>query len=134
MTMNSANAATIAPTAWPIQYSTASRVLIRPEDRSPTVTAGLMWQPETGPMAYAMARSDRPKANATPSGPITFPAMTAEPTPPNTRTNVPTASAMPRLYVMPPPFRCRTDVRRLPDRRPRGQPAQGSWRGRVSGR
>src|SRR3954452_7585277 len=41
-----------------------------------------------------------PKANPTPSGPITFPAITADPTPPKTRTKVPTASATPRRYGM----------------------------------
>src|SRR4051794_15383753 len=66
---------------------------MRRETSSPSVTAGLMWQPETGPTAYAIASSESPNANATPRFPILSPATTAAPTPPKTSTNVPTHSA-----------------------------------------
>src|SRR4051812_11543816 len=59
-----------------------------------------MWHPEMGPIAYAIASSESPKAKAMPSTPIACPAITAEPTPPNTRTNVPTASATGRRWFM----------------------------------
>src|SRR5687767_11811930 len=55
-----------------------------------------MWQPDTGPIAYAIASSDNPKANATPRLPTSAPAITAVPTPPNTSTNVPMHSAAAR--------------------------------------
>ena len=35
--------------------------------KNASVTAGLMWQPETWPIVYAIASSARPKARATPS-------------------------------------------------------------------
>src|ERR1700678_4764516 len=46
-----------------------------------------------GPMVYTIASSESPKAAATPAKPIWLPASTALPTPPKTRTNVPTSSA-----------------------------------------
>src|SRR5579863_9278894 len=52
-----------------------------------------MWHPEIGPMVYAMANSARPNARATPKYPMWLPASTALPTPPKTKTNVPTTSA-----------------------------------------
>src|SRR5260370_4320782 len=61
--------------------------------RTPSVTAGLMWQPDMGPMAYAIASSAKPNASATPKNPMWLPARTALPTPPNTNTKVPTNSA-----------------------------------------
>src|SRR5271155_783921 len=64
-----------------------------PLSRSPNVTAGLIWHPDTGPIAYTIARSENPKANATPAKPILPPARTAAPQPPKTSTNVPISSA-----------------------------------------
>src|SRR4051812_30727091 len=65
-----------------------------------------MWQPEIGPTAYAIASSESPNANATPRLPICLPAITAAPTPPNTRTNVPTNSAPARLSDIATPLGC----------------------------
>ena len=45
--------------------------------RNPSVTAGLMWQPDTWPIVYAIASSTRPNANATPKMPMTSEAMIA---------------------------------------------------------
>src|SRR6185437_3715723 len=59
----------------------------------PIVTAGLMWQPEIGPMANAMASRESPNARATPTLPTFPPAITAVVNPANTRTNVPNNSA-----------------------------------------
>src|SRR6476469_4846300 len=77
---------------------------MRRETSRPSVTAGLMWQPETGPMAYAIASSERPNASAIPRLPILSPAMTAAPTPPKTSTNVPRHSAPARLIGISPSF------------------------------
>jgi hypothetical protein len=44
-------------------------------------------------MVYAMANNARPNAKATPKYPMWLPASTALPTPPKTKTNVPTTSA-----------------------------------------
>src|SRR5664280_2852776 len=69
----------------------------------PRVTAGLTWQPEMEPMAYAATSSERPKASATPMIPTDplgkkFPvARMAVPAPPTTRIIVPMASAIPIL-------------------------------------
>lgn len=41
---------TMAPANWATQYSTAWRP-IRPASSMPRVTAGLMWEPEIGPIA-----------------------------------------------------------------------------------
>src|SRR6476469_3552229 len=59
----------------------------------PRVTAGLIWQPEIGPMANAMANRESPNAMATPTLPTFPPAMTAVVKPAKTRTNVPNNSA-----------------------------------------
>src|SRR5947209_16174001 len=59
----------------------------------PRVTAGLIWQPEIGPMANAMANSESPNAMATPTLPTLPPAITAVVNPAKTRTNVPNNSA-----------------------------------------
>ena len=40
----------IAPTTCPITANTACAALIFLARNSPSVTAGLMWQPDTGPM------------------------------------------------------------------------------------
>ena len=58
------------------------------------VIAGFMWHPEMLPMAYTMARTERPKAKEIPTKPMFFPAITALPQPMKTRTNVPMSSAM----------------------------------------
>src|SRR6476646_12297086 len=59
----------------------------------PRVTAGLIWQPEIGPMAKAMANRESPNAMATPTLPTFPPAITAVVNPAKTRTNVPNNSA-----------------------------------------
>src|SRR6478752_4682299 len=59
----------------------------------PSVTAGLMWQPEIGPTAKAMASRESPNAMATPTLPTWPPAITAVVKPAKTRTNVPNNSA-----------------------------------------
>lgn len=68
---------------------------------NPSVTAGLIWHPEIGPIAYAITNTDRPKANETPNVPtLNAPllaelvASTAVPQPPNTSTIVPMSSAI----------------------------------------
>ena len=61
--------------------------------------AGLMWHPETPPMEYTIASTDRPKANDMPTESMptklreSLPASTALPQPMNTSTNVPMSSA-----------------------------------------
>src|ERR1700704_1046868 len=66
---------------------------IRPLTNMPSVTAGLMWQPEIGPTANAMASKERPNAMATPTLPTFAPAITAVVSPAKTRTKVPNNSA-----------------------------------------
>src|SRR6185312_7381002 len=63
----------------------------------PMVTAGLMWHPEIGPTANAMASRESPNAMATPTLPTFPPAITAVVNPAKTRTNVPNNSA---AYLM----------------------------------
>src|SRR5450755_707693 len=92
MTSSTADAA-MAPTICATTYPGTSAHLHRPATARPTVTAGLMWQPEIGPIAYAIATSAKPNASEMPSGPSACPSNTAEPTPTNTSTNVPTSSA-----------------------------------------
>src|SRR3954471_2850435 len=60
----------------------------------PSVTAGLMWQPDTWPIVYAIASSASPNANATPYAPILSAARMALPGPTIMSTAVPVASAM----------------------------------------
>ena len=67
------------------------------------MTAGLKWPPETWPTAYAMVRTVRPKARATPAKAMpmltgsdlcmTWAAKIAEPQPPKTSQKVPRNSA-----------------------------------------
>src|SRR5215472_39086 len=66
---------------------------MRPLTSIPRVTAGLIWQPEIGPTAKAMASRDSPNAMATPTLPTFPPAITAVVNPAKTRTNVPNNSA-----------------------------------------
>src|SRR6266853_4450809 len=66
---------------------------MRPLTSIPRVTAGLIWQPEIGPTAKAMASRDSPNASATPTLPTFAPAITAVVSPAKTRTNVPNNSA-----------------------------------------
>lgn len=90
-----------APITWNSIYMPASFPLMRPDNRHPNVMAGLMWQPDIPPIAYAMATTDKPNARAVP---ITVAArlgsddvhdkLTAVPQPIRTRTMVPTISAM----------------------------------------
>src|SRR5437763_3085533 len=61
--------------------------------RKPSVTAGLMWQPETCPIVYAIPSRASPNAKATPRLPILSEARTALPGPMIISTAVPTISA-----------------------------------------
>ena len=70
-------------------YQTASLPFVLPVSTIPSVTAGLMWHPEIGPIVKAMTRRVNPKAMAMPWVPIALPASTALPTPPSTRTEGP---------------------------------------------
>lgn len=88
----------IAPITWKIIYITASLPLILPDRKTPKVIAGFIWQPEILPIVYAIATTDKPKANATPSVPTDrkgcyAPAKTAAPQPISTSTIVPINSA-----------------------------------------
>jgi hypothetical protein len=58
----------------------------------PSVIAGFMCPPDTGPITYTMPSTEKPNASATPSWPMPG-ASTAVPTPPPTSTAVPSASA-----------------------------------------
>ena len=61
----------------------------------PMVIAGLMWQPDTRPMQYAIAITERPKARAVPTTPagVSQPTTTVTPQPTRVRTMVPIRSA-----------------------------------------
>src|SRR6185437_8952285 len=80
----------------------------------PKVTAGLMWQPEIGPTANAMASRESPKAKATPTLPTFPPAITAVVNPANTRTNVPNNSAAYFMRLSPHGDCCHGHVRSAP--------------------
>ena len=82
-------------------YIKASLVSILPLIHAPKVMAGFIWHPDMFPIQYAIATTDKPKANATPIVPVPAPTMsavppanTALPHPSNTRTIVPNSSAM----------------------------------------
>src|SRR5215472_12566450 len=68
----------------------ASSVLIRSAAHIAAVTAGLMWQPETGPIAYAIAITVSPNASAT--GRI--PTGNAVPNPPTETAPQPTRTSV----------------------------------------
>jgi hypothetical protein len=77
-------------------YIPQSFEFIRPLRKTPRVIAGLIWQPEIPPIAYAMATTERPKAIAVPTtDAVSTPQfrLTAAPHPKNVSTNVPTISA-----------------------------------------
>ena len=69
----------------------------------PTVTAGLIWQPEIWPKAYTIVTTVSPKAKAIPKTPMPSPGMpalrSALPQPANTNQNVPSASAANRCTI-----------------------------------
>src|SRR3954464_9150084 len=70
---------------------------MRPADTIATVTAGLMWQPEIGPIPYAIMVTASPNEKAIPRistkvRPSTLP-VAAAPQPTSTSTAVPSASA-----------------------------------------
>ncbi len=75
----------------------------RPALHNPIVTAGLKWPPEMWPTAYAIVKTVKPKARATPTNPIPRwgnpAASTAAPQPPNTSQNVPKNSATTRRDI-----------------------------------
>ena len=85
----------IPPMNWKTMYPTASLVSILLSTYIPMVMAGLMWHPDTRPMQYAMATTDRPKASAVPTTPagVKHPTTTATPHPTMVRTMVPMSSA-----------------------------------------
>src|ERR1051326_951624 len=66
---------------------------MRPLTSIPRVTAGLIWQPEIGATAKAMASKESPKTMAKPTLPTFAPAITAVVSPAKTRTKVPNNSA-----------------------------------------
>src|ERR1700730_15827003 len=80
----------------------------RPPQQRPTDTAGLRWQPETWPIAYAMVKTVRPNASETPTNPMpsvgNAAANTALPQPPRTSQRVPMNSATKRLDMAEFPF------------------------------
>ena len=90
-------AATMPPTTWATSRARSARRKA-PAAASPTVTAGLRWQPEMWPTEYAIVTTVKPNASETPSSPIPTSgnpdAITAEPQPANVSQNVPIASAM----------------------------------------
>src|SRR4051794_9086291 len=99
-----ARAPTRAPAHWATTYGSAWLHGIRRVQAIDSVTAGLMWQPETLPMAYTIPTTARPKAveivnssapvkGAPPVPPRTRNSAGTEPAPRNTRTAVPSASA-----------------------------------------
>src|ERR1700744_6254483 len=94
---------------------------MRPAVKTPRLTAGLIWQPETGPMPYAAAISPKPKANAIPKTPTLSPATTAVPQPKSTRMKVPINSARYFFMITPPVFvaylRAHTDLTAGPEAR-----------------
>ncbi|GAA3071548.1 hypothetical protein GCM10020000_65220 [Streptomyces olivoverticillatus] len=61
---------TMEPSSCAIQYSIAVCRVMRRSRSMPKVTAGLTWQPETGPSAYTRAIRVKPKASAIPSTPM----------------------------------------------------------------
>jgi hypothetical protein len=57
-----------APIVWPIHAIAACLPSIFLATSMARVTAGLMWQPDTGPITYAMISSEKPNARDTPRG------------------------------------------------------------------
>jgi hypothetical protein len=57
-----------APSTWPITEKGTSATSMTRASAAPSVAAGLMWQPETGPITHAITSSDKPKARAIPRG------------------------------------------------------------------
>src|SRR5262245_47088400 len=81
-------------------YHGTSLLFVLPIAHNPIVTAGLMWQPEIEPIAYAAHNRLRPNAIDTPRTPTDHdgpadPRVARIPVagPPTTRMSVPTASA-----------------------------------------
>ena len=83
---------------------------MRPASRAPIVTAGLTWQPDTGPIRYTSESSVRPNASAVATTPAaTLPPANlkpnisvATPTAKNTRIAVPRNSAANFRIISPP--------------------------------
>src|SRR5215467_12548653 len=95
---------------------------MRPLTSIPRVTAGLIWQPEIGPTANAMASRESPNAMATPTLPTFAPAITAVVNPAKTRTNVPNNSAA--YFILTSPreiFGAQTNSHRTPNLSDRGR-------------
>ena len=63
-------AAAIPPTIWEIIYGKQPFPLNLPPIHRPNVTAGFRWAPEIFPKEYAIVRTVKPNASATPTRPI----------------------------------------------------------------
>src|SRR5471030_1504554 len=91
------------PATCAMMYGSRSLAGKRPPTNNPTETAGLRWQPEMWPTAYAMVRTVSPKARETPRRPMptlgNAAASTALPHPPKTSHPVPMNSAVSRLRI-----------------------------------
>ena len=83
---------------------------MRPDATTPSVTAGLMCQPETEPMPYGIPISARPNAKLMPVRPISPSAITAAPQPNSTSVNVPINSASGFLMICPFVIFVRADI------------------------
>src|SRR4029453_13468639 len=96
-----ASAPVIAPATCAVMYAGTCRHGNLPVVARPSVTAGLMWLPETWPSAYTVAMTTVPNASeimprsAMVNGalPLRINAAGTEPTPMNTRNAVPMNSA-----------------------------------------
>jgi hypothetical protein len=88
---------------WNSIYIAASLPLIRFDNHTPNVIAGLIWQPEIPPIVYAIPTTAKPKAKAVPTtDAVSTPQLklTAVPQPIRTRTIVPTISAKYFLIIL----------------------------------
>ena len=92
-------APTVAPASWAATYVSASRGASPPDTQATSVIAGLIWPPETGPIAKMIATRPRPVASAfsrswKPWSPgLRRVAAMPEPTMPRVSKAVPTSSA-----------------------------------------
>ncbi len=76
---------------------------MRPAMNTERLTAGFTWQPEIGPIPYAIATIANPNASAMPSCPTwSMPPSTAAPQPNSTSASVPMNSASIFLVIQTP--------------------------------
>ena len=95
-----------APAHWARMYGSTSLQECFPAYASPSVTAGFMWAPETGPTAYAIVATSNPHVSAMPTSetpPSVSPLTTTTPVPPKMRTNVENHSAISGAWNLPGP-------------------------------